>query len=207
MKKVFLLVCVSAMLYSFMAPAKPITTLTKDTKNTTPESLLTEDSIYWTTSTFSSLKYASVTEAPDPESLKDAGMVAKFKFKKDDRFELLMYVQSDGYGSSTETWTMIEGDVEFVQDARGQNVFITHADKGNHRVVKNGRTTSRKIQQGELENEYSNTYLWERINFPGDKNRTWLLTVNLDEHPAACVKVQGSIDRSWVTKFYIPIVK
>lgn len=206
MKKIFFLACVLS-LYSFIAPGKTIVSGKSKASTAIPESLLTDDSVYWTTSTFSSLKYTNTKLVSGQNSYKDAGMVVKFKFKKENRFELLLYVQSNSYGAATETWTMIEGDVEFGKDEKGQNVFITHADKGNYKVVKNGRISNHSVQQKQLKIEYSNTYLWERINFPGDDDRTYLLTVNLDEHPDACVKGQRSIDRSWVTKFHIPVVK
>ena len=153
----------------------------------------------------SSLDY--VNAASGYNDGKNAGVIVKLKFTEGNRFKFLLYVQANCYGTETETWTEAEGQVEFTKDDKGQNIFTTTAEKGVSRTVKDGRTTVRTIRENELKSQYSNTYLWERIDFPDDPSNTYLLTVNLDEHPEADINVPGSIHRSWVTKFYIPAEK
>ena len=131
-------------------------------------------------------------------------MLTKFRFKKGNRFELLLYVQSNSYGTKTETWTEIEGRVEFSKGTKGQQIFITKAEKGTCRTSINGKVRTKSVCQRELNTQYSNRYLWERISFTGDSRRAYLLVIDLDEHPEADVNFPGSIDPSWVSKFYIP---
>lgn len=170
-----------------------------------PSSLLTDDSTWWTTSTLSALGYVSASTSSGHYDHKDAGgRVAKFRFGKDNRFHFILYEQANSYGAETETWIEVEGTVEFTKDEKGQDVFITKAEKGISRVLKNGRMTRRAVHATELAKTYSNTYLWERISFPGDPSRICLLVVDLDEHPQASCKTPGSIDRSWVTAYHIP---
>lgn len=171
-----------------------------------PSSLLTDDSTWWTTSTLSALGYISASTSSGYDAHKDAGgRVAKFRFDKDNRFYFILYELVNSYGTETETWVEIEGTVEFTKDDKGQDIFITKAEKGSSRVLKNGKMTKRSIHATELAKTYSNTYLWERISFPGDPSRVCLLVVDLDEHPQASCKLPGSIDRSWVTAYHIPV--
>ena len=57
-------------------------------------------------------------------------MLVKFKFKENNRFEFQLYVQVNSYGTETETWTHVEGTVQFTKDEKGQQIFTTKAEKG-----------------------------------------------------------------------------
>lgn len=202
MRKIFLSISLFATVYVF-GQTENVTGST--VQPGIPVTLLTDDSTWWTTSTLSALGYVSAASSSDRANYKDAGgRVAKFKFSKDNRFRFVLYEQANSYGTETETWTEVEGTVEFTRDEKGQDVFITKAENGSSRVWKNGRMTKRAIRSNELKTQYSNAYLWERISFPGNSSRTCLLIVDLDEHPQANCKSPGSIDRSWVTAFHIP---
>lgn len=175
------------------------------TVNTVPSSVITSDSTYWTISTVSSIGYVNTTPGAYYNTYKSGGgMIVKFKFKENDRFEFQLYVQANTYGMETETWTQVEGTVKFGKDAKGQQVFTTKAEKGVYRIIKNGSVTSRPIADHELKDQHSNTYLWDTTTFPDDPKHLYLLMVDLDAHPEADVNNPKTIDPSWVSKFHIP---
>ena len=173
--------------------------------NTVPAELLTNDSTWWMISTVSTIGYVNTTSGPDYNSYKSGGgMIVKFKFKENGRYEFLLYVQANTYGMDNEAWTQVEGTVEFTKDAKGQSIFITKAEKGTYRTTRNGYTSSRPIPKNELEGQHSCTYLWEKANLKDDPNNTYLLIVDLEEHPNIDLKNPGTIDPSWVSKFHVP---
>lgn len=175
------------------------------TANRVPAELLTNDSTYWTISTISSVGYVNTASGPYYNTYKSGGgMIVKFRFKPNGRFEFMLYVQANTYNIENETWTQTEGTVEFGKDAKGQPIFITHAEKGTYRITKNGKTTTRPIEKNELEGQHSCTYLWEKTKLADDPNNTYLLMVDLEKHPQADVNTPGTIDPSWVSKFHIP---
>ena len=176
--------------------------------NTVPSSVITDDSTYWSISTVSTIGYVNTTPGAGYNTYKSGGgMIVKFRFKEDNRFEFLLYVQTNTYGIDNEAWTQCEGSVEFTKDAKNQNVFITHAEKGTYRVTRNGNTTTRPIPASDLKTQHSNTYLWEKTTFPDDPNNIYLLMVDLDAHPQADINNPKTIDPSWVSKFHIPVKK
>jgi hypothetical protein len=175
---------------------------------TVPAELITNDSTFWTISTVSTTGYTNTTPGPYYNSYKSGGgMLVKFKFKADDRFEFLLYVQANTYGTDTETWTQVEGKVAFKKDAKGQHIFVTHAEKGTYRITKNGRTTSRAIPKNELDGQHSCTFLWEKTTFKDDPNNIYLLMVDMEKYPNADINNPKTIDPSWVSKFHIPVKK
>ncbi|MBC7887119.1 MAG: hypothetical protein H7Z13_04470 [Ferruginibacter sp.] len=170
-----------------------------------PDSLLTGAETYWTISTVSSVGYVNNTPGSNYNTYKSGGgMIVKFRFLKENRFEFLLYVQANTYGTDTETFTQVNGTVVFSKDAKGQQVFTTHAEKGVYRIVKNGTITTRPIPVNELKDQHSNTYLWERTNFQDDPAKTYLLMVDMDAHPGVDISQPSTIDPSWVSKFHIP---
>jgi hypothetical protein len=209
MKNIFLTLSIIISIGSSAQPAKQSSYAVKNNTNKdVPAELITEDSIYWTISTLSTIGYVNTTAGPYYNTYKSGGgMIVKFKFKPGNRFEFLLYIQANSYGTDTETWTQTEGTVAFTKDAKGQSVFITKAEKGTYRITKNGYTTSRAIPKDELAGQQSSTYLWEKFNFPDDPKNTYLLVVDLEQHPNADINVPKSIDPSWVSKFHIPAKK
>jgi hypothetical protein len=184
-----------------------VTSCAQTTKNnnTIPPELVTNDSTYWMISTVSTVGYVNTTSGPNYNTYKSGGgMIVKFKFKPNNRFEFLLYVQANTYGIDNEAWTQVEGTVEFTKDAKGQSIFITRAEKGTYRTTRNGYTSSRPIPKNELEGQHSCTYLWEKANLKDDPNNTYLLMVDLEEHPNIDLKDPRTIDPSWVSKFHIP---
>lgn len=170
-----------------------------------PTAVLTNDSTYWTISTVSTLNYVNTTPGAYYNTYKNGGgMIVKFKFTENNRFEFQLYVQVNSYGTETETWTHVEGNVEFTKDEKGQQILITKAEKGIYRIIKNGTSTSRAIAADELNNQHSNTYLWEKTSFPDDPNNIYLLMVDMDAHPEVDINNPKTIDPSWISKFHIP---
>jgi hypothetical protein len=197
MKKIFFLLSSVIAISSYAQSAKPISTV--------PGELLTNDSTSWMISTVSTIGYVNTTSGPNYNSYKSGGgMIVKFKFKENGRYEFLLYVQANTYGMDNEAWTQVEGTVEFTKDAKGQSIFITKAEKGTYRTTRNGYTSSRPIPKNELEGQHSCTYLWEKANLKDDPNNIYLLMVDLEEHPNIDLKNPGTIDPSWVSKFHIP---
>lgn len=174
--------------------------------NDVPSELLTNDSVYWAITTLSSVNYTNTTPGAYYGTTKSGGgMIVKFKFKKGNRFEFLLYIQANTYGMDNEAWTQVEGKVEFTKDAKGQQIFTTRAERGTYRVTRNGSTTMRAIPENELKTTHSHTYLWEETMFNDDHENIYLLMVDLDAHPDADVNNPKTIDPSWVSKFHIPV--
>lgn len=182
-----------------------ISSFAQTSKSPVPVELLTKDSTYWMISTVSTIGYVNTTSGPNYNSYKSGGgMIVKFKFKADGRYEFLLYVQANTYGMDNEAWTQVEGTVEFTKDARGQSIFITKAEKGTYRTTRNGYTSSRPIPKDELDGQHSCTYLWEKANLKDDPKNIYLLMVDLESHPKIDLKDPRTIDPSWVSKFHIP---
>ena len=177
-------------------------------KNDVPVELITNDSTYWTISTLSGVNYINTTPGAYYGTYKSGGgMIVQFKFKKGNRFEFQLYVQANTYGTDTEAWTQVEGTVEFTKDSKGQQIFITKAQKGTYRTTRNGISTSRPIPENELKGQHSCTYLWEKTIFQDDPKNIYLLMVDLEKYPQADVNNPKTIDPSWVSKFHIPMTK
>lgn len=197
MKKIFFVL-------SILVAASACAQTTK-TVNSVPADLITNDSTYWMISTVSSVGYVNTTYGPNYNSYKSGGgMIVKFKFKENGRFQFLLYVQANTYGVDNEAWTQVEGTVEFKKDSKGQQIFVTNAEKGSYRVTRNGSTSSRAIPKSELETQHSCTFLWEKAKFADDPNHIYLLTVDMEQHPEVDLNDPKSIDPSWVSKFHIP---
>ena len=197
MKKIFFLLSCLIAIGSYAQSIKPASTV--------PDQLLTNDSTWWMISTVSTIGYVNTTSGPNYNTYKSGGgMIIKFKFKENGRYEFLLYVQANTYGMDNEAWTQVEGTVEFAKDAKGQSIFITKAEKGTYRTTRNGYTSSRPIPKNELEGQHSCTYLWEKANLKDDPNNIYLLMVDMEEHPNIDLKDPKTIDPSWVSKFHIP---
>src|SRR4051794_37099682 len=150
------------------------------TKNTVPSELLTNDSTYWSITTVSTANYVNTTPGAYYNTIKSGGgMIVKFKFKENKRYEFLLYLQANTYNIDNETWTSVEGTSAFTKDDKGQNIVITKAEKGTYRITRNGQTTTRAITQEELKSQHSSTYLWEKAMLKDDPNNIYLLMVDL----------------------------
>ena len=99
MKKIFLLLSIVITLGSYAQGVKPMTTV--------PAELLTNDSTYWMISTLSTISYVNGTPGPNYNTSKSGGgMIVKFKFKENGRFEFFLYVQANTYGMGDDGWLL-----------------------------------------------------------------------------------------------------
>ena len=198
MKKIFFVLSIALAINSCAQTTK--------TTSTVPAELITNDSTYWMISTVSTVGYVNTTAGPNYNSYKSGGgMIVKFKFKENGRFEFLLYVQANTYGMDNEAWTQVEGTVEFKKDVKGQQIFVTKAEKGTYRVTRNGSTSSRPVPKEDLEGQHSCTFLWEKTRLAEDPNHIYLLVVDMEQHPDIDLTNPKSIDPSWVSKFHIPV--
>lgn len=194
MKSILVLVCVLIGMGSFA-----------QTTNTVPPELLTDDSTYWSITTVSTVNYVNTTPGAYYNTYKSGGgMIVRFEFEKNNHYKFQLYVQANTYGMDNETWTEVEGTVEFTKDAKGQNIFITKAEKGTYRIIRNNHTTTRAITKEELKGQHSCIYLWEKAILKDDPNNIYLLIVDLEKHPNVDINNPQAIDPSWVSKFHIP---
>jgi len=194
MKKIMILALLLAGLSSFA-----------QTSNTVPSELLTDDSTYWSITTVSTVNYVNTTPGAYYNTYKSGGgMIVKFKFKENNRYEFQLYLQANTYNIENETWTNVKGTVEFTKDEKGQDIFTTKAEKGTYRIIRNGQITTRAITPDELKSQHSTSYLWEKTMLKDDPNNVYLLMVDLKKHPDADVTNPQTIDPSCVSKFHIP---
>ena len=201
MKKIFLLACIGLSLFS-CGQTSPVKNAAS---SSIPAELITADSVFWAITTVSTINYVNTTPGSSYNTYQNGGgMIANFKFLKNNRFIFRLYLQANSYNISTETWTDVEGTVEFTKNAKGQAIFITKAEKGIYRINKNGSHSSRPITSTELKTQHSNTYLWEKTTFPDDPQNVYLLVVDLDQHPGANPDDPKTIEPGWVSKFHIP---
>lgn len=175
------------------------------TENTVPKELITNDSTYWTISTLSTINYVNTTSGPYyGATVSGGGMLVKFKFLPNNRYRFQLYVQANSYNIRSETWTEVEGTVNFTKDEKGQNIFITKAEKGLYRIYNNGKSTQRPIIESELKGQHSSVYLWEKTMLKDDTQNVYLLMLDLKQHPGIDLSDPKTIDPSWVSKFHIP---
>jgi len=177
-------------------------------QSTVPAEVLTNDSTHWTISTLSNLQYVNTTPGAYYNTTKSGGgMIVKFKFLPGGKYEFMLYVQVNTYGLETESWTHVEGKVEFTKNEKGQAIFKTYPAKGIYRYSKNGQITNRAATKEELKNSQLRTYLWERWENPQDQQNDYLLVVDLTANPGADPDKPETLQPDMISKFHIPKVK
>jgi hypothetical protein len=168
-----------------------------------PTEMLTPDGKYWTIGTVSSV-YFTQSSGPYYNYVRNGGgVVVFFKFKPGGYFESLVYVVANSYGTETETWTSVQGTVEFVTK-QGTNVFVTHATKGTYRIRKNGSESSRPIPNNELDGAHSSTFIWERNEQQNDPSRKYCYFVNTEWYPQIDLgNIPGTVKPEMVQNFHV----
>jgi len=151
-------------------------------KSGTPDALITEGSLCWKASPIATTTYSSSNVVHNS----DASKITKAKFEKDGSFKFL-------FGQ-----VEIDGTIVYGKNKHGKNILTTHATK-----YIAGSSLKEVVTTELLKTKYSNTYLWERVSFPGMPSQDFLLLVDLDAHPEAAAAKPGSVDRNWISKFYI----
>ncbi|WP_153799642.1 hypothetical protein [Foetidibacter luteolus] len=178
--------------------------ITDTPRTEVPAEMLTAEGKYWTIGTISSVYFHNTSSGAYYDYVRNGGgVVVFFKFKPGGYFENLVYVVANSYGTSTETWTSIEGTVEFTQK-QGKDVFITHANKGIYRIRKNVEQSSRPVPVADLKDQHSNTFLYAPWENDEDPNRTYTLMLNLDWYPQVDLNdLDNTVKPEWVNKFHI----
>ncbi len=174
-------------------------------KSVTPLELLTDDSTHWTLSTLSNIQYTNTTPGAYYNTTRDGGgMIVKFKFFQDGRYQFMFYLQVNTYGLSTETWNYVEGNVSFGKDAKGNTIFHTMPISGTSRYVRNGVETVKKMTAEDLRKGQTTTYIWERWEDPNDAKNDYVLMIDIGAHPEIDLDRPSTIDPSWISKFRVP---
>jgi hypothetical protein len=195
MKKIILLLAiVVAIGFSALAVKRSLhsSPLTADI----PSAIVTDNNLYWS---------ASVTSAPGFKKLELSAnghpVMTKAQFRKDGTFDFVFSKINTLEDLQSET--TVEGKVQFTKTGNGKNSFVTTATKGICKEILKGASMKYSLPATELNTRYSGAWLWEKICLPNIPAEDFLLLVNLKAHPAAANGTTGSIDRSWVSKFYI----
>jgi hypothetical protein len=206
MKRIFSLMAIMAVLAS--ASCQKSKGGDNDIPNNSPRTevpaeMLTPEGKYWSIGTVSSVYFTSSTGPYYNYVRNGGGVVVFFKFKPGGYFENLVYVVANSYGTETETWTSVQGTVEFTTK-QGVPVFITHATKGTYRIRKNGSESSRAIPANELGDAHSNTFIWELKTDDNDPTRRYCYFVNLDWYPEIDLgNIAGTVKPQMVNTFHV----
>jgi hypothetical protein len=197
MKKILVL---SAMAIALFSCGKRIKH-NSNTENKTVEagSLITPDSLCWMASAVSAPGYVAANNSIDFND--DEQHLLCMEFKNNGRFKALQYERNNVYQPGKNI-AEIEGTVAYkVNDQH--HYLVMHAESGHYITTANENAGNTGISKDALEILYSNTYLWEKISFPGIGSAGFLLLVDQDAHPGAGTSVKGVINKNWVSKFYL----
>lgn len=195
MKKIFLLLgVIGAIGFSSLAVKKTLHRL--PVALATPSTIITGDHSFWSASLTTAAGYKRATAPGDGQAV-----LTRAQFKEDGSFDFVF--SKINTMEQLQSETTVEGRVEFTKTTNGKNCFVTNAVKAICRETKNGATNEYPVAAKELASAYSGHWLWEKISFKDIPSEDFLLMVDLKEHPAAAIAAPGSIDRSWVSKFYL----
>lgn len=195
MKKIVLLLAViGAIGLSSLAVKKTLHRL--PVASTIPSVIITDNNLYWSASVTEAAGYKKAVPLENGQPV-----ITQAQFKKDGTFDFIFSKINTLEQMQTET--EVQGNVQFTKTESGKNSFITTATKAICRQVKNGVMNEYLLPAKELATLYSGTWLWEKITFRDIPSEDFLLLVDLKAHPAAGNRIPGSIDKSWVSKFYI----
>jgi hypothetical protein len=195
MKKiVLLLLVIGAIGISSLAVKKTLHRL--PVASTIPAAVITGNNFHWSASITAAAGYKKAVPSENGQTV-----LTKAQFKKNGTFDFVF--SKINTLEQVQTETAVEGNVMFTKNETGKNCFVTTATKGNCREIKKGVIKKSAVPPKELSAVYSGTWLWEKITFQDIPSEDFLLLVNLKAHPSASHRIPGSIDKSWVSKFYI----
>lgn len=159
-------------------------------KTDVPSVLLTAAGESWKVSPAESSCYISADKVSYKITDKDKGHLFNLKFKENGSAFFLYQLEN---GATVQ----IQGQVTFTK-RHGKNTFSVQPLKG----VKISGKSNTILSGKELEENYTGTWLWEKISFKDLPTEDFLLLVDIDAHPEAAEAKPGQIDRAWVSKFY-----
>ena len=193
MKKLILLPAVIAAIgFSSLAIKKTVHRL--PLASVVPSALVTTNNFHWSASVSDAAGYKQAAATA-------ATALTQARFKPDGSFDFVF--SKVNTLEQVQSETAVEGTILFTQTETGKNSLVTTATKGTCRETKNGIVTEYEVPLKELKAVYSGTWLWEKISFANIPSEDFLLLVDLKAHPAAASRKPGSIDKSWVSKFYL----
>jgi hypothetical protein len=194
MKKIVLLfIVIGAIGFSSLAVKKTFHRL--PVSSAVPPAVITNNDLYWSASVTDAAGYKKAAPSKNGQMV-----IAQAKFKQDGSF---VFIFSKINTEQMQTETKVEGNVQFLKTKSGKNSFVTTATKAICREIKNAVMKEYLIPAKELASVYSGTWLWEKITFKNIPSEDFLLLVDLKAHPSAGNGVPGSVDKYWVSKFYI----
>jgi len=119
-----------------------------------------------------------------------AGKLVNAVFEANDHYRF-------AYQLENEVTVEVQGTVSF-KNKFGKNIFVLQPLKGTKTLAgKQTLLTSRELME-----HYSTQYLWEKMSFKELPRDNFLLLVDLNAHPMAGAAKTGTIERSWISKFY-----
>ena len=194
MKKIVLLLAVIGTIgFSSLAVKKTLHRLLL--ASAVPAAIITNNNLHWSASITTATGYKKMQPVENGQPV-----LTQARFKKDGTFDFVFSKINTLQQLQTEITTA--GKVEFTKTEKGKNSFVTTAAKGICREIKNGIAREYAVPAKELETFYSGSWLWEKISFRDIPSEDFLLLVDLKAHPSAGNGIPGSIDKSWVLKFY-----
>jgi hypothetical protein len=161
-----------------------------------PASIITGNNLHWSASITAAAGYKKAGPSKHGQPV-----ITQAQFKNDGTFSFVF--TKINTLEQVQTETAVDGKVAFTTTESGKNSFVTTAVKGTCREIKNGVANVYAVAEKELDSLYSGYWLWEKITFQNIPSEDFLLLVDLKAHPAAASGKPGSIDKSWVSKFYI----
>ncbi len=195
MKKIILLLLViGAIGISSLAVKKTLHRL--PVASIIPSAVITGNNFHWSASITAAAGYK---KAEPLENCKP--IITQAQFKNHGTFDFVF--SKINTLEQVQTETAVQGNVMFTKNETGKNCFVTTATKGNCREIKKGVIKESAVPPKELSTVYSGTWLWEKISFQDIPSEDFLLLVDIKAHPTAGHGIPGSIDKSWVSKFYI----
>jgi len=194
MKKLVLFVVIGAIVFGTSA-IKKSTPRISVTANV-PAAVITDSDVCWFASFTNAASYKKMDLLED-----DRPVITKIKFRKDGTFSFVYSKINKLQQAQTEI--VIEGKVVFTKNKKGKNILATTATNGYCKEIKNNQANEYPVPAKTLDSLYTGSWLWEKIAFPNIPSEDFLLLVDLKAHPAAADGSAGSIDKSWVSKFYM----
>lgn len=158
MKKISLLVCSAVIFFSCRNRQVEMNSIViaNNFNNSTPGQLYCKQARQWVTF----------------DAGKSSRHIDKISFDESGRFRL-SYIDKKAGNTGYDT-TITEGTAGFTKTSYGHQAIVLHPQKGTC-LKNNGGSKSLSIHQ--LQQEFSETYLWEKISLPQNTGEDFLILV------------------------------
>lgn len=167
-----------------------------------PAALLLPDSVCWLVVDEVPLRSNPALSANCGNAYQTGGTLqAGFVFLGNNRFRYFHQLAIYGYLTETQSTTVVEGEI-LMKEENGSSCFVTHADRGECRVRRNGITSVDTLSRAMLATRFSTTYLWQESGSEDSKESMYLFLVDLKKHPKADPQHPETIEPAWVSRFH-----